>query len=377
MGLFMFKYFHSLNYIFLLVLFVSGISCSTSESHEEDCTSDTEDKIILKVAGYDLDRLKGMITGKAEIDSCIVEFHKIGIGNANSAAFSGLGTYDVTEIGLHPFMLAYANNNFRDYRLIPVFPIRAFRHKSIFIRTDREINKPEDLKGKSIGTPGYSSTSLTWIRGLLYDEYGITPEDINWVLSNKDSSADVAGKISDEEQVFPDNISVTTGSAGKDESELLVSGEIDALFHAAVPVAYIDGNDIVDRLFRDFRTVEQEYYNRTGIFPIMHAVAIKTELIEKYPWLPKAVFEAYSEAKKLHFKELDKTGWAYSSLPWFSQEYENTKLLMGENYWPYGIEPNRKTLETLFRYSHEQGLTKRRLTINDIFEESTIDLTEN
>jgi 4,5-dihydroxyphthalate decarboxylase len=273
-------------------------------------------------------------------------------------------------------MLAYANDNFRDYTLIPVFPIRTFRHKSIFIRNDGTIRKPEDLKGKRIGTPGYSSSSLTWIRGMLTDEYGVLPEDITWVLSNKDSSADAAGKISDEEQVVPDGIKAVYGTAGKDESDLLLSGEVDALFHAAEPKAYVQGNPEVVRLFADARQTEREYYKKTGIFPIMHAVAIKTELIKKHPWLPKAVFEAYSKAKAQHYAELNKIGWAYSSLPWFAQEYEETKKLMGENFWPYGIEPNRKTLETLFRYSYEQGLSSKQLTIEELFEKSTIELIE-
>jgi len=346
------------------------------------CTNDKKeqikvDKIVLKVAGYDLDRLKGILNGKIEIENCEIEFHKVGIGYANTAAFSGANTYDVTEIGLHPYMLAYANNNFRGYTLIPVFPLRAFRHKSIFIHSEKGIEKPADLKGKKIGTPGYSSTSLTWIRGILKDEYGVNPEDIHWVLSNEDSSSDAAGKISKEEQVVPDDVTVTLGSSGKDESELLLSGEVVALFHAAEPKAYVQGNPLVKRLFEDARTTERAYYNKTGIFPIMHAVAIKTELIEKHPWLPKAIFEAYSKAKSQHYKELKKVGWAYSSLPWFSQEFEETRKIMGENFWAYGIEANRKTLETLFRYSYEQGLTKKQLTVVELFDKSTLELEDD
>lgn len=359
----------------LSVLIIPFISCNSEKSDVLANQSD-EELLVLKVAGYDLDRLKGIYTGAIGIEGCEVEFHKVGIGDANTAAFSGANTYDVTEIGLNPYMLAYANSNFRGYTLIPVFPLRVFRHKSIFIHNDVGIKSPEDLKGRKIGTPGYSSTSLTWIRGMLKDEYGISPEDIHWVLSNEDSSADAAGKISDEEQVVPEGIKVSHGTAGKDESELLLSGEVDALFHAAEPKAYVQGNPLVTRLFTDARQVERAYYAKTGIFPIMHAVAIKTELIEKYPWLPTAVFKAYSEAKSQHYAQLKKIGWAYSSLPWFAQEFEETRKLMGENFWPYGIEANRLALETLFRYSHEQGLSKKQLTIEELFDASTLDLNE-
>ena len=353
------------------------ISCNMHTSSDaRSATEENNNLVQLKIAGYDMDRVKGIVNGKITIEGCEVEFHKVGIGDANTAVFSGAGTYDVTEIGLHPFMLAYANDNFRDYTLIPVFPIRAFRHKSIFIRDDGTILRPEDLKGKKIGTPGYSSTSLTWIRGMLNDEYGVSPEDVTWVLSNKDSSKGVSGNISKNEQVIPNGIHVEMGTPGKDESELLLSGEVDALFHAAEPKAYVEGDRDVVRLFPDARKAERDYYSKTGIFPIMHAVAIKTEMVEKHPWLPKAVFEAYSKAKAQHYAELNKIGWAYSSLPWFAQEYEETKKLMGENFWPYGIEANSKSLETLFRYSYEQGFSSKELTIEDLFHHSTLSLEE-
>ena len=146
-------------------------------------------------------------------------------------------------------MLAYANDNFRDYILLPVFPLRTFRHKSIFIRNDRGTKKPEDLKGKTIGTPGYSSSSLTWIRGMLQDEYGVSPTGINWITSNKDSSSDSSGKASINEQLIPEGITISKGPKGIDESELLETGEVDALFHAAEPKCYVQGHPKVDRLF--------------------------------------------------------------------------------------------------------------------------------
>lgn len=364
--------------LFLIFLFSwFFVSCNHLETGEKNSTKVEESNLLeLKVAGYDMDRVKDLAVGKVEIEGCEVEFTKIGIGDANTAAFSGAGTYDVTEIGLHPFMLAYANDNFRDYTLIPVFPIRAFRHKSIFVRNDGSIKTPEDLKGKKIGTPGYSSTSLTWIRGMLKDEYGVNPKDVIWVQSNKDSSKDAAGKISKNEQVVPEGITMIVGTAGKDESDLLLSGEVDALFHAAEPKAYVKGNPMVKRLFDDARSTERAYYSKTGIFPMMHAVAIKTELLEKHPWLAEAVFNAYSTAKSQHYMRLNKIGWAYSSLPWFAQEYEETKKLMGDNFWPYGIEPNRKALEALFRYSYDQGLSSRELTIEELFHPSTLSLSE-
>jgi 4,5-dihydroxyphthalate decarboxylase len=273
-------------------------------------------------------------------------------------------------------MLAYANDNFRDYTLLPIFPLRLFRHKSIFIHTGKGIKNPQDLKGRKIATPGYSSTSLTWIRGMMQDEYGVKPEDIQWIVSNKDSSADLAGKTSKQEQVLPDGISIEPGSPGKDESELLVSGEVDALFHAVEPKAYTEGNPLVTRLFTNSRAIERTYFTKTGIFPIMHAVAVKKALLQEHPWLAEAIFTAYSDAKTAHYSFIRKLGWVYDSLPWYGQELEETQKLMGKNFWPYGIGPNRKTLEALFRYSFEQGLSKKHLTIEDLFHPSTLDYVE-
>ena len=330
----------------------------------------------LNMAGYDVFRVKALFENKVIIKGCDYTIIKDEIGNINTNLFSGPQSYDVCEVGLHPFMLAYANNNFRDYTLLPIFPLRIFRHKSIFIRTDRGIKKPQDLAGKKIGTPGYSSTSLTWIRGILQDEYGVHPEDIEWVISSKDSSAKLSGKTSKQEQMFPDSITISKGSPGKDESELLVSGEVDALFHAVEPKAFVEGNPIVSRLFPDSRTVEREYYTKTHIFPIMHAVAIKSELLDENPWLAESVFNAYSEAKTQHYMFMKQKAWAWDSLPWYSQELDDTIELMGKNFWPYGIDPNRKSLEALFRYSYEQGLSKKKLSIEDLFAKNSLNLTE-
>ena len=334
-------------------------------------------KLPLIVSGYKLDRTEALIDGRVQVEGCDIKFEPLGIGDINTNVFSGPQTLDVTEIGLHPFMLAYANEGFRDYSLLPVFPLRLFRHKSIFIRTDRGIKKPEDLRGKKVATPGFSSTSLTWLRGIVQHEYGVKPEEIKWIVSSKDSSAKAAGKVSKQESVVPKGLSVSEGPAGKDESDLLESGEVDALFHAAEPRAYVEGHPKVARLFPDFRKTERAYFAKTGIFPIMHAVVIRNSLVEQNPWLPKAVFDAYSKAKKLMYDHLNKMGWATISLPWVAQEIEETRALMGDNYYSYGVKPNRKALEALFQYSYEQGLAVRKLTIEELFLPSSLEFTES
>ena len=321
----------------------------------------------ITVSSYLLDRTQALFDGSVPIEGAQATFVQDAIGDMNTAAFTGSGTHEITEIGFHPFVLAHANDEFRDYALLPVPLLRQFRHKSVFVRTDAGIARPEDLKGRRIGTAGYSSSSLTWIRGVFEDEYGLKPSDMEWVIATDDSSAGEAGKISDQENRLPEGVKVSTGTPGMDESELLLAGEVDALFHAATPAAYLQGDERIARLFPDFRTVEQDYFSRTGIFPIMHVLAIRRDTAAEHPWLARAVFDAYSQAKMEAYRTKDRLAWATDMLPWYSQELENTRALMGRNYYPYGMEANRKTIETLYRYSHDQGLASRVLTVEETF----------
>ena len=354
-----------------------GVSSRSRPAHGAEGSVPASAELDITVAGYDFDRVKALVDGKVSIRECETKFEVSTVGEMNTHIFSGPQTREVTEIGLHPFMLAWANDGFRDYTLIPVFPLRVFRHRSIFIRTDRGIDKPEHLRGKKIATPGFSSTSLTWIRGILQHEYGVKPREIEWVIAAQDSSAGAAGNASKQERVVPEGLSVESGPAGKDESELLADGDVDALFHAAEPRAYLEGHPKIGRLFPDSRKTERAYFEKTGIFPIMHAVAIRKDVAKQNPWLPQAVFEAYSSAKQQMYTYLQATGWYNISLPWVGQELESTRALMGDNYWPYGIEPNRKALETLFQYSYEQGLAKQKLEVEEVFHPSTLALVED
>ena len=322
--------------------------------------------LTLKVAGYKVDRVKALFEGKVKIEGVEATFHQVGISALNTELFSGPQSYDVTEIGLHPFILATANEGFDDYQLLPVYPVRVFRHKSIFIRTDRGIKSPQDLKGKTIATAGYATSSLTWIRGILNDEYGVKPEDINWVISRKDSAEKATGKVSSQEQLLPKELNISFGPEGMSESDLLAEGLVDAVFHAAEPQAYIDGHPKISRLFPDSAGVEQDYYQRTGIFPIMHAVAIRKSLIAEHPELALAVFDAYSLAKQKDYASMN-LGWAFNSVPWYPQALEQTRNVMGDNFWPYGVKPNKKALEALLNYSYQQGLSQKKLTLDQLF----------
>ncbi len=334
------------------------------------------DSQTLKLAGYNYPRTRALFEKKVKIQGIDYEIQKDGISNLNTNIIGGPQDYDVTEIGLHPYLIAFVNDGFRDYQLLPIFPLRLFRHKSIFINPKSGIQKPEDLKGKRIGTVGYSTTSLTWIRGMLNDEYGIRPTDVQWVFPQDDSSKKFSGKSSRQENVLPEGLSYENGPEGVSESELLVQGNIDALFHAAQPKAFAEGNPNVVRLFPDSRKTEQDYYTRTGIFPIMHVVAVRRSLLENSPGLISAIFRTYSDAKAMHMDYMHKIGWAFETLPWFGQELESTEKVMGRNFYSYGFKENEKTLQTLLRYSAEQGLAKKQVPASSLFHPDSLALKE-
>jgi len=327
----------------------------------------------IKVAGYAYDRVQAIKDGLAGIDQADISFHNENIYSLNRLAFGPEKPYEVTEFGLIPYVTKYINDDFRDYVLIPVFISRTFRHRNIFVHVDSGIEKPQDLRGKRVGTPGYGMSANTWIRGFLLDEHGVKANEMRWVETTESSDK---GKLNTgfAKYYFPDDFPLEKGPPGVDESELLLSGGCDALITAITPRSFLDGNPKIRRLFADVKTTEQQYFKETGLFPIMHVVAVRADAAREKPWLPAAAFRMYSEAKQIAYDNLASTTVLRTSLPWATDEYEQTVKLMGEDYWRYGIEANRKELELVMRYTHEQGLVKEHGDFQDMFHPSTMSL---
>lgn len=330
----------------------------------------------ITVAGYRYGRVQALIDGDITVNGFSTRFEVTSIGPLNNHAFFGPQSRDVTEIGLIPFILAYANGGFRDYKLLPIPVLRLFRHKSIFVRTDRGIETPADLKGRKVATVGYSSSGLTHVRGILEEEYGVKPSEIEWISTKKDSAANQTGNASSWEKVRPEGISITDAPADEDDSSLLLAGKVDAIFHPAEPKVFQDRNPIVKRLFTDHRTVERDFFKRTGIFPIMHSIAIRKKSVEDYASLPKEVFEAYSRAKTLDYDNMRQWGWVQDSLPWYGQELEETQQLMGDNFYTYGLKACAPSYEMAIRFLHDQGLSKRKPNLEELFESSSLAFEE-
>ena len=330
---------------------------------------------IIKVAGYDYDRVLAIKDGRVGIEGAEVSFDTKDIYAVSRHAFGPDQKYEVTELGLIPFIRMYINKGYRDYTLIPIFISRTFRHRNIFVHVDSGIEKPEDLRGKTVGTPGYAFSANTWIRGFLLDEHGIKADDMQWIETTESSDGGIV-KQKLNRYFLPDDFPLTKGPAGIDESELLLSGSCDALITAITPKSFLEGNPNIKRLFPDVKAAEQSYYKNTGVFPIMHAVAIRKDAIAKNPSLPKDVFNMYRQAKNIAYDRLESTTSLKVTLPWVADEFEATQKLMGDNFWRYGFEANRKELELVMRYVHEQRLTKRQIGIEELFHPSTLKLLD-
>jgi 4,5-dihydroxyphthalate decarboxylase len=272
--------------------------------------------------------------------------------------------FDVSELSLSTYTVLRGRGE--PLVAIPVFPSFMFRHSAIWVRDGAGIREPRDLVGKRIGVPKYHMTAAVWVRGILEDEYGVAPADLQWFEGGEGTA------VKEVDVTLPAAIRHRWVAGDRTLGDLLATGELDAFVGARRPAASA-GVAPVRRLFPDFRRVERAYYERTGIFPIMHAIVLKEELGREHPWLPRALYEAFTEAKRLAYRRIADTAVLPYVLPWLVAEMEETRALMGDDPFPYGVAKNRKTVETLAGYSFRQGLAPRRLTAEELFCESLLD----
>ncbi len=329
-------------------------------------------KMALQVslAVGDYDRTRAIFDGRARIEGCDVAVVALEPEEAFHRAFK-FQDFDISEISLHSYTMTTARGD-SHYVAIPAFVSRLFRHSGIYIRTDRGINRPEDLRGKTIGLPEYQITANVWIRGILQDEYGVKPSEIKWRRGGQEE----AGRDERTPIKLPPDIDLDDIPHHRTLSEMLATGELDGLIGARAPTCFLNGAPNVGRLFPDYPKVEEAYFRKTRIFPIMHTIGIRRSLIEKHPWLATSVYKAFLAAKNHCMHELGQIGHLSTSLPWSVAENDRLKKLMGDDYWSYGVEANRHVLETLVRYSYEQGLSVRKLDISEMFAPSTYDLSK-
>ena len=319
--------------------------------------------LSLSVAIGDYDRNRPLISGAVRIDGVDPIFMTL---SPEEIFFRALRTldFDICELSLSSFTVKTANGD-SPYVGIPCFLSRAFRHTSMYVRTDR-IKKPEDLKGKKIGLPEYQLTANVWARAILEDDHGVKPADVQWVRG----AIEHAGRIEKITLKLPPDIKIENAPEGRTISDLIDKGEIDG-FMAPRPPFLERENQNVGWLYPDPVAAAKDYYKRTGIFPIMHLVGVRRTLVEKHPWLPVAVMKAFEQSKKIAIDALADTSATKVTLPFIEESVKAARELMGEDYWAYGLEANRKTLETFLRHHHAQGLSSRLVKPEELFYPST------
>ncbi|MDT7642342.1 MAG: 4,5-dihydroxyphthalate decarboxylase [Pseudonocardiales bacterium] len=278
--------------------------------------------------------------------------------------------FEAAEMSLSSYVTGLAADPGRwPFVAIPVFPSRAFRHNGIYIHSGSGIEKPSDLAGRTVGVPEYQVTAAVWIRGILADYHQVPVSSVRY----RTGGMHQPGRVEKQALNLPPEIDIEPIGADRTLADMLVTGEIDALYAPRTPRPLLEGRPEVRRLFADPRAAEEQYAAETGIFPIMHVVVIRRDVYEKWPWLARSLYTAFEQAKAATAGRMGETAASRYMLPWLYDEVERTRRLLGPDFWPYGFERNRSTLEVFLRYAHEQGLTPGRVDPARLFVPETQD----
>ncbi|MDR3468571.1 MAG: ABC transporter substrate-binding protein [Xanthobacteraceae bacterium] len=320
-------------------------------------------KLGLSLACWDYDRTRALMEGAVPVDGIELNYLNLPVEETFFRMIRHR-EFDAAEISLSSYSVL-ASKEDCPFIAIPVFPSRVFRHGSIYVNVRSRIEKPSDLIGKRVGVPEFQMTAPVWIRGILAEHYGLPVESVIYCTGGEEEP----GRPEKQRLDLPAQIRIEPIGPDKTLSQMLLDGEIDALYTARMPSAYLKGklDGQVKRLFENYQRIEQEYFKTTGIFPIMHTVAIRRDLYEKHRWIAQSLTKAFVASQRRTYEDMYETAALKTMLPWLTAHVEEARDLMGENFWSYGLETNRKTLATFLRYHQEQGLSKRLLTPDELF----------
>jgi 4,5-dihydroxyphthalate decarboxylase len=322
-------------------------------------------KLALSIAVGDYDRVRPLVDGSVRIDGVDPVFMLLEPEEIFFRAFRH-ADFDICELSMSSFTVKTANGDC-PYVGVPVFPSRAFRHNSIYIRTDRGIARPEDLKGRRIGVPEYQVTANVWTRAVLEDEHGVKPSDVTWVRGGYEQ----AGRIEKIAVNLPHDVHVEDAPADATISGMLANGEIDAVIGPRAPSCFINGHNHFGWLFPDPAAAAAAWFRRSKIFPIMHILGIRRTLAEQHRWLPIAAMKAFEQSKARALAKLADVAASKVTLPFIDEQLHAARRLMGEDFWSHGLEANRHVLEVFLRRHHAEGLSSRLLSPEELFHPST------
>ncbi len=321
--------------------------------------------LALSLACSECDRTQGLRDGSVPVEgvslTCIglpVEevFHRM-VRHAE---------FDAAELSLSSYVLSLQQG--APFLAVPAFPSRMFRHSGIYVNAGSGIREPADLAGRTVGLAEYQLTANVWIRGILQEHYGVPVASVAY----RTGGLHAPGRTEKLPVSLPADIRVAPIGAGQTLAEMLVAGEIDALYTPRTPAPFAQRRPEVRRLFPDFAQEEGRYFAKTGIFPIMHTVVLRRALYQQHPWLAQALSKAFEAARRQALDGIDETATLKYMLPWLHAEVARTRSLIGDDYWPYGVAQNQHVLETFLRYSFEQGLARSLLAPADLFAPETL-----
>jgi 4,5-dihydroxyphthalate decarboxylase len=308
------------------------------------------------------DRMVPLYAGEVRAEGIDLDFLAMDSPREIFDRMAGSQAFDASEMSISEVITRIAANQC-PFVAIPVFPSRAFRHG--FITVNRKaVRAPKDLAGKRIGVPLYTQTAAVFMRGLLTEEYGVDLSGVHWVEGAINAAAPHGHPT-----VLPvlRPVSIEANNTGRSLSDLIAAGEIDAILGTSLPASMKTSSDVV-RLLPDFRAAEKDYYRRTRIFPIMHTVVIRRDVYKQYPFVAASLYKALSASKDAALEKMRYLGALRYMLPWLTADLDEIDEVFDGDPWPYGIEPNRPTLEAAIRYLFDQSLIAAPLSVEDVFE---------
>jgi 4,5-dihydroxyphthalate decarboxylase len=320
----------------------------------------------ITLAAENYDRTRGLIDGSVRPEGIDLNYIPLAVEETFWRMTRYL-EFDASEMSGTAYLIERSKPEPR-FIAIPVFLSRTFRHSAVYVRSDSGIEHPSDLAGRRVGVPEYGLTALTWVRAFLQHDYGVHPSAIKWMLGGLEQ----AGREERAPIQPPPDVSLEPIPPDETLSKMIVAGTIDAIMAPRMPSPFAEGSPLVRRLFPDYQRVEEDYYRRTALFPIMHFAVIRTDVHRQHPWVAESLYKAFCAAKEQAMRYLFEPNVLVCSLPWLVPEVERERAIFGHDLWPYGLAANRATLAAMVAYHVEQGIIPKAIPVEELFAESTL-----
>lgn len=315
------------------------------------------DKVALTLAIGDYEHTRDLASGRVSVQGATLNVLTLTPEEA-FFRFTHFREWEVSEMSMGKYVSLRSQDD-ESIAAIPVFPSRVFRHSMIYVRDGGKLTRPEQLKGARVGVPEWAQTAVIYARGYLAHQAGVPLDAVDWVQAGVNE----AGRVEKVKLKLPAGVRLKP-EPGRSLNDMLLAGDLDAVLSARPPRSLGQG---IRRLFPDYEAAEEAYFRETGVFPIMHVVVIKSDILARHPWLAMNLYKAFEEAKHRSIERLSDITASHAPFAWLAPYAERMKALFGEDFWPYGLERNRKTLQAFVDFAIEQGVCHRKLAVEELF----------